>query len=60
MNKDHYSGQLLDEDGNPTYVMPYGHTTATVKEMNYRELVMGEKSSSCGQWDIWEAGVGEP
>ena len=24
-------------------------------EMNHRELVMGEKSSSCGQWDIWEA-----
>lgn len=56
--RDQYSGQLLDSDGNPTYVMPYGHTAATIKEMNYHELVMGQKSSSCGQWDIWEAVFG--
>ena len=26
--------------------------------MNLRELVMGDKSRSCGQWDIWEAVFG--
>ena len=53
--RDHYSGQTLDDDGNPTYGRPEGQTAATIMEMNHRELVMGEKSSSCGQWDIWEA-----
>jgi hypothetical protein len=27
---------------------------ATLREANYRELVIGEHSRSCGQWDIWE------
>ena len=26
--------------------------------MNRREMVLGEKSRSCGQWDIWEAVFG--
>jgi hypothetical protein len=32
-----------------------GHVSATVQEMNYRELALGTKSRSGGQWDIWEA-----
>lgn len=32
-----------------------GHVSATVEEMNHLELVLGEKSRSGGQWDIWEA-----
>ncbi len=32
-----------------------GHVKATLKEMNYRELVLGDKGRSGQQWDIWEA-----
>lgn len=32
-----------------------GHVAATLQEMNYRELVLGTKSRSGQQWDIWEA-----
>jgi hypothetical protein len=32
-----------------------GHLTATLEEMNRRELVLGTKSRSGRQWDIWEA-----
>jgi hypothetical protein len=32
-----------------------GHVSATLQEMNYRELVLGTKSRSGQQWDIWEA-----
>lgn len=32
-----------------------GHVSATVEEMNHLELVLGPKSRSGGQWDIWEA-----
>lgn len=32
-----------------------GAVDATLKEMNYRELVLGTKSRSGQQWDIWEA-----
>jgi hypothetical protein len=32
-----------------------GHVSATVEEMNHLELVLGDKSRSGGQWDIWEA-----
>jgi len=51
--RDDYSGLIW-----PGYGHPYGQTTATVKEMNHRELVLGTKSRSCGQWDIWEAVFG--
>eukprot|EP00039_Didymoeca_costata_P023156 m.6184 g.6184 ORF g.6184 m.6184 type:complete len:602 (+) comp3495_c0_seq1:42-1847(+) len=50
--RDHYSGQTIG------FGHPYGQTTATVREMNYHELVLGTKSRSCGQWDIWEAVFG--
>ena len=32
-----------------------GHISATVKDMNYRELALGTNSRSGDQWDIWEA-----
>lgn len=32
-----------------------GHISSTIKDQNYRELVLGSKSRSGGQWDIWEA-----
>lgn len=48
--RDSYSGTTY-----PGYGHPYGQTTATMREQNHRELVLGTKSRSCGQWDIWEA-----
>jgi len=32
-----------------------GHVDASLKEMNHRELVLGSRSRSGQQWDIWEA-----
>jgi hypothetical protein len=32
-----------------------GHVSTTVEDMNRHELVVGTKSRSGGQWDIWEA-----
>jgi hypothetical protein len=32
-----------------------GHVSATLQEVNYRELVLGTKGRSGQQWDIWEA-----
>ncbi len=32
-----------------------GHVDATLRDMNHRELVLGTKSRSGQQWDIWEA-----
>lgn len=39
----------------PGYRDYLGRTLATVEQMNTRELVLGTKSRSGGQWDIWEA-----
>jgi hypothetical protein len=32
-----------------------GHVSTTLEEMNRRELVLGDRSRSGQQWDIWEA-----
>ncbi len=32
-----------------------GHVSTTLEEANHRELVLGSKSRSGQQWDIWEA-----
>ncbi|HET9385928.1 MAG TPA: hypothetical protein VFO67_12330, partial [Gemmatimonadales bacterium] len=32
-----------------------GHVSSTLEQMNHRELVLGTKSRSGDQWDIWEA-----
>eukprot|EP00048_Salpingoeca_helianthica_P018582 m.242441 g.242441 ORF g.242441 m.242441 type:complete len:579 (-) comp25687_c0_seq1:32-1768(-) len=37
------------------YTTPNGMTTSTVWELNQHELVLGDHSRSCGQYDIWEA-----
>jgi hypothetical protein len=57
--RDRYSGTtVVPGTSTPTYGSPYGQTTATIEEMNRREIVLGEHSRSCGQWDIWEAVFG--
>ena len=57
--RDHYSGVAVQPGTSvPAYGSPRGQTTATVEEMNRREMVLGEKSRSCGQWDVWEAVFG--
>jgi len=57
--RDHYSGTVVQPGTSiPAYGSPRGQTTATVEEMNRREMVLGEHSRSCGQWDIWEAVFG--
>jgi hypothetical protein len=40
------------------YGRSYDVVTASLREMNYKELVLGEKSRSCGQFDVWEATFG--
>ncbi|MBB4078805.1 hypothetical protein GGR28_001422 [Lewinella aquimaris] len=32
-----------------------GHVSSTLREMNLRELALGDRSRSGQQWDIWEA-----
>jgi hypothetical protein len=39
----------------PGYRNNLGQLTASLREMNYRELALGTKSRSGQQWDIWEA-----
>ena len=57
--RDHYSGTaVVPGTSTVTYGSPKGQTTATVEEMNRREVVLGPRSGSCGQWDIWEAVFG--
>jgi hypothetical protein len=42
----------VEKPGHRNYL---GHLSATVEQMNRLELVLGTKSRSGGQWDIWEA-----
>jgi hypothetical protein len=39
----------------PGYRDYLGHISATLRQMNQMELVLGTHSRSGGQWDIWEA-----
>ncbi|MCX7637340.1 MAG: hypothetical protein N2044_05775 [Cyclobacteriaceae bacterium] len=39
----------------PGYRNYLGQISATLREMNHRELALGTKSRSGQQWDIWEA-----
>jgi Putative esterase len=39
----------------PAHRDSLGHLSATVEDMNRYELVIGTKTRSGGQWDIWEA-----
>jgi hypothetical protein len=42
----------------PTQRRPDGNITAMMKDENWFELTVGDKSRSGGQWDIWEATYG--
>ena len=39
----------------PTKRRPDGNIVSMMKDENHYELVVGDKSRSGGQWDIWEA-----
>jgi hypothetical protein len=39
----------------PNQRQPDGNIRSTMKDENHYELVVGDKSRSGGQWDIWEA-----
>ena len=41
----------------PTQRRPDGNIESMMKDENWYELVVGDKSRSGGQWDIWEADV---
>ena len=47
-----YPGDKTYEDG---FITPYGAVISTAVESNHRELVLGENSLSCNQWDAWES-----
>jgi hypothetical protein len=64
----HYSAVNIYEDDNayrmagdfttverPAYRDYLGNITVTMQDENHMELVIGDKSRSGGQWDIWEA-----
>ena len=42
----------------PNQRQPDGNITSMMKDENWYELVVGDKSRSGGQWDIWEATYG--
>ena len=42
----------------PTQRKPDGNISAMMKDENWYELAVGDKSRSGGQWDIWEATFG--
>lgn len=41
--------------GRPAMRDRRGHVSATLEQVNHRELVLGTRSRSGDQWDIWEA-----
>ncbi len=64
----HYSAVNIYQDDNayrmqgdfntverPAYRDYLGHISVTMEDENHLELVLGDKSRSGGQWDIWEA-----
>ena len=64
----HYSAVNIYEDDNayrmqgdfttverPAYRDYLGNISVTMEDENHMELVIGDKSRSGGQWDIWEA-----
>ncbi len=44
--------KIVPKPGHRNYL---GHISATLRQMNQLELVLGNHSRSGGQWDIWEA-----
>lgn len=54
-NAYYYPGTHKEEVLVPGHRDYLGHVNSSLRDMNYRELVLGDKSRSGQQWDIWEA-----
>ncbi|MBV6520334.1 MAG: hypothetical protein MNPFHGCM_00439 [Gemmatimonadaceae bacterium] len=50
-----YDGGPFRRSERPAHRDNFGHVRATTRQANLRELVLGDKSRSGGQYDIWEA-----
>lgn len=51
----YYKGGTFKKTLVPGHRDYLGNVDATLRDMNYRELVLGTKGRSGQQWDIWEA-----
>ncbi len=51
----YYLDSEFKETERPGHRDYLGHISATLKDMNYRELALGTKGRSGQQWDIWQA-----
>lgn len=51
----YYTGGPLKKVPRPGHRNYLGEITATLEQMNHKELALGTKSRSGDQWDIWEA-----
>ena len=51
----YYYPSVFKKMARPAHRDYLGHVNATVESMNHRELVLGSKSRSGDQFDIWEA-----
>ena len=50
-----YDGGPFRRSERPAHRDNFGHVRATTREANLRELVLGTKTRSGGQYDVWEA-----
>jgi hypothetical protein len=51
----YYLGSRFKQTERPGHRDSLGHLSSTLREMNHRELALGDNSRSGQQWDIWEA-----
>jgi len=51
----YYLKSLFKRTPRPGHRDYLGHISSTLEDMNHRELVLGTKSRSGSQWDIWQA-----
>lgn len=51
----YYAGAPWKQVPRPGQRNYLGHVNATLEQMNHKELVLGTKSRSGDQWDIWQA-----
>ena len=50
-----YDGGPFRKSERPAHRDNFGHVRATTRQANLRELVLGTKTRSGGQYDVWEA-----
>lgn len=50
-----YDGGPFRRSERPTHRDNFGHVRATMRQANWRELALGDKTRSGGQFDVWEA-----